>query len=131
MNKLFGNSGKKIKLLSIISFIGISLLGIIIGIVMSIDDDAIFLLFIPLSPLAGWLINLFIYSYGEIVDRICRIEQKISDNGNQNVETPSTMKQNNNSSKKTKLDSLLTQGLITEEEYNQALSNQINREDQL
>jgi len=131
MNKLFGNSGKKIKLLSIISFIAISLLGIIIGIVMSIDDDAIFLLFIPLSPIVGWLINLFIYSYGEIVDRICRIEQKISDNGNQNVETPSTMKQNNNSSKKTKLDSLLTQGLITEEEYNQALSNQINREDQL
>ena len=98
MNKLFNNSGKKIKILSNILFFLISLVGIILGIALSADTDEFFSIFIFIAPLVGWVISLFVYGYGEIIERICKMEQKISCNGNQNIETQPSMEQNNNPS---------------------------------
>ena len=78
---LYGNIGKKIKLLAKVSAVLVTLMFFIIGAVVigsSYGDGGLILLgvlFMILSPIVGWLSSLIIYAFGELVDKVCDIEK--------------------------------------------------------
>ena len=135
---MYNNIGKKIKILAKVFFwIGIAG-SVISGIVLMIQGkyeyavydyyyggyynessyDAVFILYGLLVMIVGsllsWLSGFFIYGFGELVDKTCDIQAAVCD-GKSNVTDTA------NREKRLKLDRMLKQGLITQEEYDKVM----------
>lgn len=116
---MFHNIGRKIKALAVIvcwfGIIGSFISGLLL---IANDEDAIG---VGLAIMIGgifvsWLGSFFTYGFGELIDKVDQIEQDIK-KGNSTftqVKTPSTPFD--------ELDKLRAEGLITEEEYRNAIA---------
>lgn len=139
---MYNNIGKKIKGLAVVIFIINALAGIISGcsLISSSSTRTMGWLLIVGGPVIGWIMSWFLYGFGELIDKISDIErntrgknfntaiQNMNDSGNvskyANVNTyPISDTQNKVYNERIeKIERLRSQGLITEEEYKQAVS---------
>ncbi len=124
---MFENIGKKIKnLASILCWVGIIAYMIIALIMIAVGADeyennlvifGIILLFV--GPLMAWISSFFMYGFGELIDKACDIERNTRKNG-----IMSDAQAKTDSERISKIEKLRSQGLITEEEYQQAISKE-------
>lgn len=116
---MYENVGRKIKSLAKAVFVVEAIIAVITGIIlMSIDNNlSLFgFLILVIGPLASWLSSLLLYGFGELIDKVIEIERNIS--GRERFETqPKTETERINEIKE-----LRSQGLITEDEYQQILN---------
>lgn len=86
---------------------------------------------ITVGSLLSWLGSLFTYGFGELIEQATAINAKLQHNGTGNSSAPSvssapsaivTPLPGSVTSRVDRLRRMLDQGLITEDEYNQALS---------
>ena len=122
---MFYNIGKKIKSLASILFWGGIIAHVIAAIIMigiGVDDHedelivfGVILLFV--GPLMSWINSFFIYGFGELIDKTCDIERNT-----RGGEIKSVAQTKVETERIDKIEKLRSQGLITEEEYQQAIS---------
>lgn len=122
---MFDNIGKKIKTLTkILVWIGI-VASIIAGLALLIISGeardygqliGLGLVFLIGGPFLSWVSSFFMYGFGELIDKTCDIQATVCSS---NVEKIDFIEQK----RREKLDRLLKQGLITQEEYNKAIGN--------
>lgn len=114
---MFDNIGGKIKGLAKVLFWLEAIAAVIVGIVLVEDTDGLSLLFAIAGVLVAWISAWFLYGFGEIIDKLCDIERNTRD-GERKSEAQSKI----DSERISKIEKLRSQGLITEEEYQQAIS---------
>ena len=75
---MFNNPGKKIKILATVMF-WLEVVGsVITAIVLSAEaEDAIYLLLAPAGFASAWLLSLFVYAFGELVEKATSIDEKM------------------------------------------------------
>ena len=122
---MFTNIGGKIKLLAkILCWTGI-ILSIITAIVLFVLDSVynmggLFVLIgfavIIVGCLLAWVCSWLTYSWGETVENVQAIRNVIAKDGEVVVKKQKSVSE---------LDTLLAQGLITQEEYNKAINKEI------
>ena len=119
---MYDEIGKKIKTLAKVSFIIMAIIIGIVGIVLAIylkDEPKLVLLAILGACLAiffAWISTFMVYGFGELIDRACSIDDKLSEN---DMDVDNLQKR-----KIQKLDKLMENGLITEEDYQKAISKE-------
>ena len=117
---MYDNIGGKIKGLAKATFIVEAIAAVITGIaLMATDGDLIGygLLVMLLGPIVAWVSSWLLYAYGELVDKACDIERNTR-GGERKSEAQTKIDEERIS----KIEKLRSQGLITEEEYQQAIS---------
>lgn len=117
---MYENIGGKIKGLAKAVFIIETIITVIAGIIlMSMDEDlsllGFFVMFV--GPLASWLSSLLLYGFGELIDKASEIERNTRA-GEIKSETQAKI----DSERVSKIEKLRSQGLITEEEYQQIVN---------
>lgn len=127
---MFDNIGKKIKsLASILCWVGI-IASVITAIIMFImveegpySTEGLFMglgfAFLIIGPLSAWASSFFMYGFGELIDKTCDIERNT-----RGGERKSVTQNNIENDRIDKLERLLSQGLITEEEYQLAIEKE-------
>ncbi len=129
---MFKNIGKKIKTLAKIIFWLIMLIGISLAIILFVmagsaqpwEENAITVYIIlgifsiVISFITAIFSSYFMYGFGELIDKTCDIE-KNTRGAHPHMKESTKL----NPSRNEKLDNLLAQGLITEEEYQNALAH--------
>lgn len=133
---MFDNIGKKIKSLATMEFIGGIVLSVIIGYVFifsfsnlqgnslhdkDVNTDMIFygILIVICGPIASYITSMFLYGFGELIEKTCAIEQntrcgKVKSEAQSNID----------SERIHKIERLRSQGLITEKEYLDAIKKE-------
>lgn len=113
---MFTKPGKRIKTLARFNFWFLLIGSIVAGIILLCTD------YVPIGlplllggPCIAYVENLLLFGFGDLVDNVGSIQ---SENKKSNVQLQADFE------KKRKLEKLRAQGLITEEEYQQALSNE-------
>lgn len=119
---MYKNIGKKIKGLATGFFIVEALASVIGSIVILADayyDTEIVtgVLLLILGPVVAWVSSWLLYGFGELIDKASDIERNTR-SGAAKSETQAKV----DDERREKLERLRSQGLITEEEYQQALS---------
>ena len=117
---MYDNIGGKIKGLAKASFIVAAIAEVLTGIVlMATDEDMILygLLVMVVGPIIAWVSSWFLYGFGELIDKACDIERNTR-GGERKSEAQAKI----DSERINKIENLRSQGLITEEEYLQAIS---------
>lgn len=116
---MFRNPGKRIKTLALFNFWFLLIGSIVAGIILLCTD------YVPIGlplllggPGIAYVENLLLFGFGDLVGNVCSIQFNI-----QNENTKSNVQLQADSEKKRKLEKLRAQGLITEEEYQQAIIN--------
>ena len=109
---MWNNIGKKLKGLAIVVFIIEALASVITGLLLIEETDAGIILLLA-GPLAAWISSWMLFGFGELVDKVTDIERNTR-SGERKSETQAKI----DSAKIEKLEKLRSQGLITEEEYN-------------
>ena len=118
---MYENIGKKIKTFAKLSCGIMSVLAIVGGIALACMDDSTLIIGIVtaiVSPFAFWISSWVLYAFGELVEKVVQIE--INTRGGKKA--PKI-----NDEKIKKANSLLSQGLITKEEY-QSIVNDATKE---
>ena len=123
---MYDNIGGKLKLLAKIIFY-IQAIGSAIGglAIMAIDEYMVVygLLIFFLGPLFAWISSWFLYGFGELIETNSIIAKKIS---GEVAPQPAAASQSADAPKKDdrleRLNRLYADGLITEQEYQQAIS---------
>ena len=119
---MYDNIGKKIKGLAKAAFI-VETIGVIISalVMMAEDEDMIPAAFcmILIGPLVAWVASWMLYGFGELIDKACDIER----NTRRTNEKKSEVQNKIDDERVSKLENLRAQGIINEEEYQQAISN--------
>ena len=113
---MYENIGGKIKGLSkTIAFIEI-VIALIAGCWVIISDDEVALGFfiIIVGSLAAWVSSWLLYGFGEIIEKVCQIEQNT--------------RKSDMANRKTEIENLYSRGNITEEEYKEAVDKNQNGE---
>lgn len=120
---MFENVGEKIKNVAKTVFV----VGIIVSIIEALPymtDDIVFedywymaFLTIIVGSIAAWIISLMVYGFGELIVKANEIERNTRD-GEAKSEAQMTM----DALRIAKLEKLRAEGLITEEEYQQKIS---------
>lgn len=127
---MFDNIGKKIKsLASILCWVGIIAYIILAIIMFAIAADAydeelyitLGVIFLFVGPLMSWISSFFMYGFGELIDKACDIERNT-----RGGERKSVAQAKVETERIEKLERLRSQGLITEEEYQQAVAKENN-----
>ncbi|MBE6584134.1 MAG: hypothetical protein E7649_04000 [Ruminococcaceae bacterium] len=115
---MYDNIGKKIKSLAKALFIIFIVIGVIGGIVLVSYDLILLGIFtMIILPLTAWISSWFLYGFGEIIDKLTDIEH------NTHVSTATARTERKNIDDKIKkLENLRTQSLITDDEYQVAIS---------
>lgn len=125
---MYDNIGKKIKGLAKWTAIVEMISCFIAGIVMIIEDDDLILIALPIilfGPIIAWVSSWLIYGFGELIDKTCDIEnhtRNIERNTRGNRAPMSNVQSTIEDERLKKLEQLRRDGLITEEEYRNALS---------
>lgn len=116
---MFDNIGGKIKGLAKVLFWLQVIAAVIVGFVLVGDTEGLSLLFtlagVPVASISAW----FLYGFGEIIDKLCDIERNT-----RGGETKSEAQSKVDSERVNKIEKMRSQGLITEEEYQQAISKE-------
>ena len=92
---------------------------VIVGIVLAEGTEGLSLLFALAGVIVAWISACFLYGFGEIIDKLCDIERNTR-GGERKSEAQSKV----DSERINKIEKLRSQGLITEEEYQQAISKE-------
>lgn len=119
---MYDNIGRKIK--------GLAKAVLIIGVIVAIFAGMPFvaqggnialigLAIMIIVPIFSWIFSWFIYGFGELIDKVCDIEHNTS-----NGERKSKAQKDDRPDRIRKIERLHLQGLISEEEYRQALSKE-------
>lgn len=124
---MFENIGKKIKSLTkFVCWVGIiASIVAAIGMMCSGDDVLIIIgvILLFVGPIMAWIGSFVMYGFGELVDRTTSIETYLrSDESNLSAPKKAEPKKAD-PLKISEMERLRSQGLITEEEYQQAISN--------
>ena len=114
---MFDNIGGKIKGLAKVLFWLEAIASVIVGLVLVEDTEGLSLLLAIAGVLVAWVSSWFLYGFGEIIDKLCDIERNTR-GGERKSEAQSKVDYERIS----KIEKLRSQGLITEEEYQQAIS---------
>lgn len=117
---MYDNIGGKIKGLAKATFAIGAIAAAITGIaLMTSDGDLAFigLLVLFTGPIAAWISSWLIYGFGELIDKVCDIERNTR-GGERKSEAQAKV----DYERINKIEKLRSQGLITEEEYQQAIS---------
>ncbi len=110
---MFNEIGKKIKgLASVIAWLGI-IASAIMGFTSMRFSALAGILIIAIGALASWISSFMLYGYGELIDQTSQMNEKFS-----SLRVP----QNEFEAKWRLLRELMEQGIITEEEYKEALT---------
>ena len=116
---MYDNIGGKIKgLAKWVCIIG-SIIMAISGIVcMGQGEDSIpvGILLLILGPVLCWISSWILYGFGELIEKISNIERTMSGNEKSQVQA------NSDSKRRESLEKMRASGLISEEEYRQAIS---------
>lgn len=103
---MFEDIGAKIKIVSkVLCWVGIIAAVIAAFVMFSLDEEVgglLFLLFLIAGPLLSWINSLFVYGFGELIEKTTEIAE-------------STKEQTKTS--QNKMDGLYKVGLVTQEEY--------------
>ena len=118
---MFTNIGDKIKnLASVLAWLGIigSIIGGIVMIAVGLESSEIFVLFGFLTAIAGslvsWIASFLLYGYGELIDKVTQIDNKMNIQINKQLAGQQRIEA---------LQTLLREGKITLEEYQEAVRN--------
>lgn len=119
---MYDNIGRKIKILAKAIFIIEAIAAAITGITLMLSDEdsgivALGLLILLLVPFLAWVFSWVLYGFGEIIDKVCEIERNTR-SGIRTSETQAKI----DADRIDKIEKLRSQGLITEEEYQQAIT---------
>ncbi len=117
---MYDNIGGKIKALAKAIFIFEAIAAVIAGIaLMAANDDLILfgVLALILGPAVAWVSSWLLYGFGELIEKACDIERNTR-SGERKSEAQSKI----DAERISKIEKLRSQGLITEEEYQQAIS---------
>ena len=108
---MYDNIGGKLKALAEIQFWIVAIASAIAGIVMLVDGMVLGLLFLLGVPVVAWVASWLLYGFGELVEKVCHIEGKLCNGATTPIDG------------RTKdITDLYRQGLITGEEYKEAMS---------
>ena len=119
---MFDNIGKKLKGLAKWTFIVEAIAAIIGGIIVIVEEDEVIgLLLLFLGPVIAWISSWVLYAFGELVDKACDIERNMR-NRNVNVAIKSDAQTQKDNKRIAKLEKLRAEGLITEEEFQEAIA---------
>jgi len=123
MESLYQNIGEKIKSMAKAVFVLGTLASIIMGIIIIGEEvfeyDAAFgVIMLIVGPIIAWVSSWITYGFGELIEKASSIDRKMNSNGNAKSETQTKI----DNERIVKLERLRSQGLITEEEYQTALS---------
>lgn len=119
---MYDNIGGKIKGLAKAIFIVLTIAAVIAGIaLMASDEDMIpiGLLIMLGGPLVTWVSSWLLYGFGELIDKTCDIARN-THGGEKKSEAQSKV----DYERVGKIERLRSQGLINEEEYQQAISKE-------
>ena len=119
---MYDNIGGKIKGLAKATFIVEAIAAVITGIaLMASDEDMIpvGLLVMVAGPIVAWVSSWLLYGFGELIDKTCDIERNTR-GGERKSEAQAKV----DSERISKIEKLRSQGLITEEEYQQAINKE-------
>ena len=119
---MYDNIGGKIKGLAKVSFVVEAVITVITGIILMVADEDLILsglLVMVVGPIVGWVSSWMLYGFGEIIDKVSDIERNTR-GGERKSEAQSKVDYERIS----KIEKLRSQGLITEEEYQQAISKE-------
>lgn len=127
---MFRNIGKKIKVLALIIFIIETAAAVIAGIsMMAVDEFLIpsgFLVLVA-GPVVAWISSWFMYGFGEIIDKLTAIEKNTRGEQSAPIQPQAPVQQPIQqqvpSERIQRIENLHAQGLISEDEYQQAISN--------
>lgn len=125
---MFDNVGNRIKVLSKVIFWVYLVISIILGIVLIVggfesDYDSSALSFRGLTliitgPIVGWIIGLLMYGFGELIEKTSYIERSVRTNNKSDTELQVEY------FRIIKLNKLRKKGIISEEEYQNAVRNE-------
>lgn len=125
---MFNNIGKKIKTLAnVLCWVGI-IAYVIVAIIMFINASegsyrteglytGLGFAFLIGGPLLSWISSFFMYGFGELIDKTCDIERNT-----RSGERRSVAQTKIETERIDKIEKLRSQGLITEEEYREAIA---------
>ncbi len=116
---MFENVGGKIKGLAKVLVWAEAILVILTGLILIEDTDGRSILFAIGSVPVVWISNWFLYGFGEIIDKLRDIERNTRCG-----ERKSEMQARVDDERISKIEKLRSQGLITEEEYQRAISKE-------
>lgn len=115
---MWDNIGGKIKETVKLSFWLEVIAGFVTGFVFIAHENFLVgFLAMFVTPFAALAISYFFYGFGEIIDKLCEIERNT-----RGGEIKSATQTKADSERIAKIENLRAQGLITEEEYKQAIS---------
>ncbi|MDD6903572.1 MAG: hypothetical protein PUI94_06885 [Eubacteriales bacterium] len=80
---MFNNIGKKIKIVTVISFITLCVCSIIAGIVSMVvyDDWKLYLVLILCVPFLLWISSFYAYGFGELIENTTKIKNTLQKDG--------------------------------------------------
>lgn len=120
---MYSDIGKKIKGLAIACFIIEAIGAVIAGIVLLFEGytSAVFygLLSITFGPFVAWVSSWLLYGFGELIDKVCDIEVN-----NRFGKQKSGVQAKNELDRVKKLEKLRSEGLITEEDFQNAVAKE-------
>ena len=128
---MYDNIGKKLKGFAKTIF-AICLIASVIGgiAIMAIDGDLaiIGIIVMAVGILVSWISTWFLYGFGEIVDKVCDIEKNTRNGGfvktsSAASDIKSQVQAQIDNERIQKLENLRAEGLITEEEFQEAVNN--------
>lgn len=83
--KLYNVIGKRIKRIAIITTMVFSVLSVIIGFIIGVNQGFEYgWAFVFLYPILTWISSFVLYGFGELIDKVTKIEQALS-NTNKNA----------------------------------------------
>lgn len=115
--KIFNNPGTTIKNVAKIMFF-LETVGSVIAGIVSASDEGDFIYFFAIAVggvIIAYISNLFLVAFGELVEKATSIDSKLK--GNVKEETFKLAK------KETTLEDLLEKGIISKDEYDEAVKN--------
>lgn len=122
---MYNAIGKKIKFLAQFLFAVPTTIAFIIGFVLLFKNAwVISLILVVVIPLISWISSWFLYGFGEIIDKLCDIEQNTRNANSYIEETHKESEEKIDYERLNELERLRRRQLITEEEYNDAVSKE-------
>ena len=128
---MFNNIGKKIKVLATILFFVEAAAAVITGISLMAADEFLIptgFLVMMVGPVVVWILSWFMYGFGEIIDKLSAIEKNTRGEQPTAAQAPAPAPAQapipapTDEDRIQRLERLRAQGLISEAEYQQALS---------
>lgn len=119
---MYDNIGGKIKMLAKVTTIVLAILFIVLGtITMAMGDIGVIigLLILIVGVLLSWISSWVLYGFGEIIEKVAEIEKNTCKD-----EAKLKTRSKEEDERIEKIERLRKKGLITEEEYQQAISKE-------